>query len=326
MLIPVCILGFTGSASDATSTGVNVNREVVMRVFVTGATGFIGSAVVNELLGAGHQVIGLARSDAAADGLKRAGVDVQRGDLSDLEALVTGARAADGVMHLAFIHDFGNYEQANQTDRNAIQTLTRALEGSGKPFISTSGTALLPSGRLATERDARPTEGHVHLRAPAEDLVLAAAARGVRSCIVRLPPTVHGRGDHGFIPFIIKVARQKGVAAYVGDGANRWPAVHRFDAARLYRLALEKAEPGTRLHGVAEEGIPMRTIAELIGRGLDVPVRSIAAQDAAGHFDWMANFVAIDNPSSSALTRESLGWTPQHPGLLSDLRDAGYFS
>jgi nucleoside-diphosphate-sugar epimerase len=148
----------------------------------------------------------------------------------------------------------------------------------------------------------------------------------VRSCIVRLPPTVHGRGDHGFVPFLIKVARQKGAAAYVGDGANRWPAVHRFDAARLYRLALEKAEPGTRLHGVAEEGIPMRTIAELIGRGLEVPVRSISAQDAAAHFDWMANFVAIDNPSSSAITRKSLGWTPQHPGLLSDLRDAGYFS
>ena len=297
-----------------------------MRIFVTGATGFIGRATVSELLGAEHQVLGLARNDAGAEALKRLGAEVHRGDLSDLDSLRAGARASDGVIHLAFIHDFHRYAQANEADRNAIQAMTGALEGSGKPFVGTSGTALLAPGRTGTEKDAPLTQGHVHPRARAEELVLEAAKRGVRASLVRLAPTVHGRGDHGFLPFLIQIAGQKGFSGYVGDGSNRWPAVHRLDAARLFRLAVEKAGPGTRLHGVAEEGIPMRSIAETLGQMLGVPARSVSAKDAPVHFDWMASYVAIDNPTSSAVTRESLGWYPEHPGLLIDLREGGYFS
>ena len=297
-----------------------------MRVFVTGATGFIGSATVTELLAAGHQVLGLARNDAAAQTLERLGAEVHRGELADLDSLAAGARAADGVLHLAFIHDFHNYAESIEADRRAIQAMTRALEGSGKPFVGTSGTLLFGSGRAGTEADSLPTEGHVHPRAAAEALVLGAATRGVRASLVRLAPTVHGRGDHGFIPFIIQRARQNGVAAYVGDGSNRWPAVHRLDAARLFRLALDKAVPGSRFHGVAEEGIPMRAIAETIGRGLGVPARGLPPDQVAAHFDWMAGFVAIDNPSTSAITRESLDWRPDGPGLLNDLREGGYLS
>ena len=297
-----------------------------MRVFVTGATGFIGAAVVSELLAAAHTVLGLARSDAGTETLKRLGAEVHRGDLSDLESLAAGARASDGVIHLAFIHDFHNYARSIEADRSAIRAMTRALEGSGKPFVGTSGTALLAPGRTGIEADAPPTEGHVHPRAVAEGLVLGAAPHGVRASLVRLAPTVHGRGDHGFVPFLIKLARDKGVAAYVGDGSNRWPAVHRLDAAHLFRLALEKAPAGSRFHGVGEEGIPMRAIAETIGQGLGVPARSIHAGQAAAHFEWMAMFAGIDNPTSSAVTRASLGWMPDHPGLLTDLRENGYFS
>jgi nucleoside-diphosphate-sugar epimerase len=297
-----------------------------MRVFVTGATGFIGAAIVRELLAAGHEVLGLARSGAAADTLTRLGVEAHRGDLSDTESLIAGARASDGAIHTAFIHDFSAYAAAAETDRRAVEVLAGALEGSDSPLVSTSGTALLAPGRTGTEEDAPAPGSAASLRAASETTVLAAAGRGVRASVVRLPPSVHGTGDHGFVPTLIDIARRKGFAAFVGQGANRWPAVHRLDAARLFRLALEKAAPGSRLHGVAEEGITMRAIAEIISEGLGVPVQSVAEDKAHAHFDWMASFVAIDNPTSSALTRTSLGWCPQEAELLTDMRDSGYFS
>jgi nucleoside-diphosphate-sugar epimerase len=230
------------------------------------------------------------------------------------------------VIHLAFIHDFSAYAAAAETDRNAVAAITSALADSGKPFVLTSGTALLAAGRTATEADAPAPDSAAAPRAAAETIALAAAGRGVRASVVRLPPTVHGRGDHGFVPMLIDVARRKGIAAFIGDGANRWPAVHRLDAARLFRLALEQAVPGSRLHGVAEEGVTMRSIAEVIGERLDVPVRSVTADEAQAHFDWMAHFVAIDNPASSGFTRDTLGWRPQELGLLPDMRQSGYFS
>jgi nucleoside-diphosphate-sugar epimerase len=296
-----------------------------MRVFVTGATGFIGSAIARELQAAGHQVLGLARSDAAAASLAAMGVEAHRGELSDTDGLAAAARACDGVIHMAFIHDFSAYAASVEADLRAVDAMTRALEGTGKPFIGTCGTALLAGGRVGTEADA-PTPGTAgHMRAASEAKVLASAASGVRAGVVRLAPTVHGAGDHGFVPMLIDVARRTGVAAYIGDGANRWPAVHRSDAARLYRLALERAVPGSRLHGVAEQGVPMREIAESIGRGLGVPVRSLTGDDARAHFSWMTGFVAMDNPCSSEITRAALGWQPSGPGLLEDLRDNGYF-
>ena len=296
-----------------------------MRVFVTGATGFIGSAVVRELQGAGHTVLGLARSDASAAALAQIGAGAHRGELSDTGSLAAGARACDGVVHLAFIHDFSQYEANAETDRRALAAMADALQGSGKPLVSTSGTTVLAPGRIGTEEDAPAPDSTGYVRA-ASEAVLAAASRGVRASTVRLAPSVHGAGDHAFVPALIATARSKGVSAFIGDGANRWPAVHRLDAARLFRLALERAAPGARLHGAAEEGIPMRTIAEAIGAGLGVPVRSLTPDEAAGHFGWMARFAAIDNPTSSALTRDRLGWRPQEAGLLADMRDSGYFA
>jgi nucleoside-diphosphate-sugar epimerase len=296
-----------------------------MKVFVTGATGFIGQAVVQELLTAGHQVLGLVRSDASAAALSQLGVEAHRGELSDLDSLAAGARACDGVIHTAFIHDLSQFEANAQTDQRALAAMAQALEGTHKPLVATSGTAVLAPGRIGTEADAPAPDGLGRIRA-ASEVVLAAADRGVRVSAVRLPPSVHDRGDHGFVPALIDVARRTGVAAYVGDGDNRWPAVHRLDAARLLRLALEKATPGSRLHGVGEEGVPMRAIAEAIGQGLGIPVRSLSADEAAAHFGWMALFIAIDNTTSSARTRESLGWQPQRPGLLADMRDSGYFA
>ena len=296
-----------------------------MRTFVTGATGFIGSAIVDELLTAGHQVIGLARNDASAAALARRGVEVHRGDLSDHESLMAGARAADGVIHTAFVHDFSAFAAAIETDRAAIGALVRALEGSGKPFVSTSGTLGLPHGRVVTEEDVAPAGSPLGARALAEEVVLAGAGRGVRASLVRLPPTVHGRGDHGFVPQLVEVARRTGVAAYVGDGANRWPAVHRLDAARLFVRALKSAPAGTRLHGVGEEGVAMRAIAEAIGAGLGVPVRSISAEEAGGHFGWLGGVVGADNPTGSGRTREVLGWGPREVGLIEDMRSGGYF-
>ncbi|WP_299654866.1 SDR family oxidoreductase [uncultured Jannaschia sp.] len=292
-----------------------------MHVFVTGATGFIGTAVVHELLGAGHKLVGLARSDEAAAKLKAAGGEAHRGALNDLESLAEGARQADGVAHLAFNHDFSRYEENAETDRLATAALAGALEGTGKPLVVTSGTAVLPPGRMGVETDP-PT---AQARAKSE-LVLAWADRGVRVSVVRLAPSVHGRGDAAFVPALVAIARDTGVSAYIGDGANRWPAVHRLDAARLFRLALERGEPGARFHGVAEEGLPTRLIAEAIGKGLGLPVRSISPEDAAGHFGWLAGFLQLDAPASSARTRDALGWVPTEPGLIQDMRESGYFA
>jgi len=296
-----------------------------MRVFLTGATGFIGEALVRELRTAGHEVLGLARSAAAADKLARLGVGAHRGDLADIAILAAGARACEGVIHTAFIHDFSAYASAAAIDRRAVEALTDALEGSGKPFVLTSGTALLEPGRIGTEEDAPALGSAASLRAGAEVAALASAGRGVRASVVRLPPTVHGVGDHGFVPALIDIARRTGVSAFIDDGANRWPTVHRLDAARLYRLALEQAAPGSRLHGVAEEGVALRAIAEAIGAGLGIPVRSLTGDQARGHFDWLAAFVAIDNPTSSARTRETLGWIPKESGLLADMKESRYF-
>jgi nucleoside-diphosphate-sugar epimerase len=296
-----------------------------MRVFLTGATGFIGIAIVRELLAAGHEVLGLARSDAAADTLARLGVEAHRGELSDTDSLAAGAQACEGVIHTAFIHDFSAYAAAAETDRRAVEALARALEGSRKPFVLTSGTALLAPGRIGTEEDAPDPMSAAGLRAASEATALAPASRGVRASVVRLPPSVHGTGDHGFVPALIDIARRTGVSAFIDDGANRWPAVHRLDAAHLFRLALEKAAPRSRLHGVAEEGVTLYAIAQAIGAGLGVPMRSLAKEEARTHFDWLAGFVAIDNPTSSALTREALGWCPKESGLLTDIKESGYF-
>jgi len=294
-----------------------------MRVFVTGATGYIGSMVVPELLGAGHQVVGLARSDSAAAALMAAGAEVQRGTLEDLDSLRNGAAAADGVIHLAFIHDFSNIEASDMIDLRAIETIGAALEGTGKPFVGTSGTMMLTPGRLGTEEDAGAAGVR---RVASENVVLSMAERGVRTSVVRLAPTVHGEGDaHGFITSLIGVARAKGVSAFVGDGSNRWPAVHRLDAAHLFRLALEAAPAGSRLHGASEEGVLFRDIAEVIGRQLELPVVSIAAEDVGDHFGWLSVVVSIDNPTSSVLTRERLGWQPEGPSLIEDIEQGHYF-
>ena len=293
-----------------------------MRVFVTGATGFIGTAVVRELIDAGHQVLGLARSDAGAKSLIAAGADVHRGSLEDLESLRSGATAADGVIHTAFIHDFSNYGPAAEADRRAIETLGGALASSDRPLIATSGTLLAqPQGPLATEQDAP----NPNFPRKSEEAALALAANGIRASVLRLPPSVHGNGDHGFVPRLISIAREKGVSAFIGDGGNRWPAVHRLDAAHLYRLALEKGSAAARYHGVADEGVPTREIAEVIGRQLNIPVVSKSREEAADHFGWMALFFAMDGPASSAQTQERLGWRPVQPGLIDDLNAEYYF-
>jgi nucleoside-diphosphate-sugar epimerase len=296
-----------------------------MRVFVTGATGFIGSSVVRELIGAGHEVVGLARSDRAAATLADAGAEVQRGSLEDLDSLAAAAAAADGVIHTAYIHDFSRMADAAQADQRAIETLGAALEGSNRPLVITTGTALVNPGSLATEDDARDPATVGHPRAAAEPLAKGLAGRGVRSSIVRPGASVHGEGDHGFVPFLVGVARSKGVSGYIGDGANRWPAVHVLDAAHLYRLALENGPAGSVFHAIGDEGVPTRDIAEVIGRHLDVPVVSISPEDAPAHFDWMAGFWGLDVPASSALTQVRLGWSPTHVGLLEDLEQGHYF-
>lgn len=296
-----------------------------MRVFVTGASGWIGSAVVPELIAAGHDVVGLARSEAAAAVLTAAGVQVRHGDLDDSESLRAGAEDSDGVIHLAFKHDFSDYAGAGRTERAAVETLGKALEGSDRPFLLASGVALTAPGRVATERDANAMSGPDSPRGGSEQLAFDYADRGVRSVSLRFAPTVHGDGDHGFIPTLIGIAREKGVSGYVGDGANRWPAVHRLDAARLVRLALEKAPARCAVHAVAEEGVPTRDIAEVIGRQLDVPVVSVAPADAAEHFGWIGAFFALDAPASSTITQDLLGWQPTHVGLIEDLEAGHYF-
>jgi len=293
-----------------------------MRVFVTGATGFIGTAVVRELIDAGHQVLGLARSDAGAKSLIAVGAQVHRGSLEDLESLCSGAAAADGVIHAAFIHNFNNYAPSAEADRRAIETLGGALAGSDRPLIVTSGTLLAQrQGSLATEEDAP----NPNFPRKSEEAALALAARGVRASVLRLPPSVHGNADHGFVPRLISVAREKGVSVFIDDGLNRWPAVHRLDAAHLYRLALEESSRGARYHGVADEGVPTREIAEVIGRQLSVPVVSKSREEAADHFGWIGMFFGMDSPASSALTQERLGWRPVQPGLIADLNAEHYF-
>jgi nucleoside-diphosphate-sugar epimerase len=295
-----------------------------MRVFVTGATGFVGSAVVADLIAAGHDVLGLARSNAAAASLQAAGAEVHRGDLEDLDSLQSGAAATDGVIHTGFIHDFARFKDVCKIDGRAIAALGSAISGTDKLMLVTAGVALLASDRVATEQDAgsAPSEAYPRM---SEQAAAEAAALGARISVVRLSPSVHGDGDHGFIPMLINIAREKGASAYIGEGANRWAAVHRFDAATLFRLALEKGSAGANYHGVAEEGIAFRPIAEAIGRGLNLPVVSISAAEATDHFGWFTGFAGLDCPASSALTRAQLGWQPTEVGLLADLEKGRYF-
>jgi nucleoside-diphosphate-sugar epimerase len=299
-----------------------------MRVFVTGASGWIGSAVVPELLGAGHEVVALARSDASAAAVTAAGAEVERGTIDDLDVLRCAAGSSDGVVHLAFKHDVafaGDFQAATDADRSAVEALGEALAGSDRPFVIASGILGVVPGRVATERDGHgPPEGPRTRRDTAERVV-SMASRGVRSSIVRLAPTNHGAGDNGFMATLVAIAREKGVSGYIGDGTNRWPAVHRLDSALLFRLALERAPAGSTLHAVADEGVAIRDIAEVIGRHLDVPVVSVSPEAAGEHFTWLAGFLAVDSPASSALTRELLGWQPIQPGLIEDLEQGHYF-
>lgn len=319
-----------------------------MRVFVTGATGFIGSAVVQELINAGHEVLGLARSDAGAKSLAAAGAQAHRGSLEDLESLRSGASACDGVIHTAFFHAFSHASMSTrlgvmfggspsgivsrfmgsalETDRSAIEELGTALRGDDRPLVVAFVTTALTPGRLVTEQDAFDPRAVGGPRGQSENVVLAMASRGVRASLVRLPPSVHDQVKQGFVTRVFDVARKKHVSAFIGDGSNRWAAVHRIDAAKLFRLALEKGVAGARYHGVAEEGILFRDIAGAIGRRLNVPVVSRSPQDAAKHFGFLGPFVATDNPVSSKLTQEQLGWHPTQPGLLADLDDARAFA
>jgi nucleoside-diphosphate-sugar epimerase len=293
-----------------------------MRVFVTGASGWIGSAVIPELLGAGHQVLGLARSDSSAAAVAALGAEVLRGDLNDLDTLRAGAAGSDGVIHLAFIHDFSDFDASLAADRRAIETMGAALEGSGKPLVIASGTPQVP-GRVATERDEQAAVGGASGRAANAVATLDLAARGVRSSVVGLPRTVHGDGDrHGFIAIMVATARDKGVSGYVGDGSNRWPAVHVLDAAHLFRLAVEQAPAGSRLHAVGDEGVPIGDIAGVISRHLSVPTASVPAAD----FGFLGQILAIDQPASATITRELLGWRPVQPGLIDDMEKGHYFA
>lgn len=295
-----------------------------MKVFVTGATGFVGTAIVKDLISAGHQVLGLARSDASAQALIAAGAEVHRGDLEDLDSLRSGTEQADGVIHAGFIHDFARFAAVCEVDKIAIMTIGEILAGSNRPLIVTSGSALVNPGSLATE-DMMLNHDAVHFPRRSEEASDAVADLGVRTSVVRLSPSVHGDGDHGFVPILIDIARQKGISAYIGDGQNRWTGVHRYDAGSLYRLALEKGTAKARFHGVAEESIPFKAIAESIGKHLNLPVVSLSKDEAAAHFGWFATFAGIDCPASSQITREKLGWEPTGITLLADMGQSGYF-
>jgi nucleoside-diphosphate-sugar epimerase len=296
-----------------------------MRVFVTGASGWIGSAVVSELIETGHEVAGLVRSDASAAVVQDAGAEVVRGSLEDLDALTAAAAAADGVIHTAYIHDFSQMEAAAATDRRVMEALGQALEGSGRPLVVTTGTGVLQPGRAVTEDDRHDPSTPGHPRRDNETLALGLADRGVRTSIIRPAPSVHGNGDHGFVARLVQIARERGASGYVGEGANRWAAVHRLDAAHLYRLALEQAPAGSVYHAVGEEGVATRDIAEVIARHLDLPLVSVDPDKATDHFGWLGAFFSWDAPASNALTRERLGWEPTHQGLIADLEAGSYF-
>ena len=296
-----------------------------MKVFVTGATGFIGTAIVQELVKAGHQVTGLARSDASSEKLKAAGAAAQYGDLEDLDSLRRGAAASDGVIHAGFIHDFSRFAEVCEVDRVAIETIGSTLAGSGRPFIVTSGTAMVKPGALATEDMASQHDVAKYPRV-SESAMDAFTLQGVRTAAIRLSPSVHGEGDrHGFVPMLVNIARQKGVVAYIGDGQNCWNAVHRLDAAHLFRLALENGKAGMKYHAVGDESITVKSISEVIAQHLNLPMISITPEEAAAHFGAFAMMASFDCPASSKITQERLNWHPSHPGLLEDLASGIYF-
>ncbi|MCW6528974.1 SDR family oxidoreductase [Sphingomonas sp. MMSM20] len=293
-----------------------------MRIFVTGASGYVGSAAVKDMVAAGHEVIGLARSDASAAAVRALGAEPLRGDLTDLDSLRRGAERADAVAHLAFNHDFSTFAENGRVDAAAIAAMGEALTGTDKPIVTTSGTGMVAQGQLATEDMVRPDTAD--MPRVSEQATRKLLDKGIRAMVVRLPQ-VNGPHNHGFVPILIQIARAKGYAAYVGDGANRWPACHRDDAARVYRLAIEKGRAGRNYHAVAEEGLAMRDLMEVIAQGLGVPLRAIAPDEAADYFGWFAMFAQMDNPSSSAITRAELGWHPTGPTTFEDMRNEDYF-
>lgn len=294
-----------------------------MRVFVTGASGWVGTAVTRELVTAGHQVLGLVRSDDKAKAIKALGAEALLGSMEDVESLRTGAAKSDGIIHTAFNHDFSKFADNSAHDRRTIETLGAVLEGSSRPLLVTSGFARLTNGRPATEDDASPPTSESFPRV-SEHTAMALAERGIHASVVRLAPSVHGRGDKGFVPNLVNLAREKGQSAYIGDGMNYWTGVHRLDAARLYRLALERGAKGERYHAADEEGVAFKDIAAAIGKGLGVPVVSTTGDATTKHFGWFAGFAAMTMSASSAKTRKLLGWEPKQPGLLDDIANAGY--
>ena len=298
-----------------------------MRVFVTGATGFIGSKVVLELLASGHQVLGLARSEEKAKVLAATGAEVLMGDVEDLDSLRSGAAATDGVIHLAFIHDFANFQEVCRKDAAAITAMGEVLKGTGKPLVVTSGTLMVAqeSDKAATENDKPAFDASQVPRVLSEQTALSFADQGVRASVVRLSPSVHDKDDKGFIPMIIAMAREHGESAYIGEGLNKWPAIHRLDAAKLYRLAVEKGQAGDVFHGAGDTGIATKDIAAAIGKELNLPVVSKSGEEAAAHFTWMTHFFGLNDPVSTEITKQKLGWEPTHPGLIEDLETGTYF-